>query len=230
MYYEESYEYLKTYISDLKKFDITVFFCLRNNVNIELVRQITNDFPTSYQITTPNVGKDIGGKLALIDLVLKIDFMADYYILIHDKKSPYSSFGEVWRQKLYRIIEPNIVGKILAIFLQERSVGVVATKEFIESEYDEVSGSFKTLNDTIQKGMIESYHLKMPTYEFVGGTMFWVRSEIFNKFFLKFSPLEIRKLLERGDVLDNRHGTFTHSWERMFSWIAADQGYKIKGI
>ncbi|MBA3706225.1 MAG: hypothetical protein H0W84_10105, partial [Bacteroidetes bacterium] len=70
----------------------------------------------------------------------------------------------------------------------------------------------------------------LKNYDFVGGTMFWIRAEIMNSFFRKNNALDIRATLEKGNVLDHEHGTYSHSWERMLSWIAIDQDYYIKGI
>lgn len=187
-------------------------------------------FLNSYAIISPNKGKDIGGKLALIDLCLKLNVEADYYILLHDKKSPHTTLGDMWREKLFRIIEPQNIEKITDMFEQDSKLGIVAAKEFIMNEYDKATDNFSCTSNLILKKLIQQYDLKLNNFDFVGGTMFWVRAEIFNTFFSKYNPLEIRATLEKGNVLDHHHGTQTHAWERMLSWIAIDQGYKIKGI
>lgn len=184
----------------------------------------------NFIISAPNQGKDIGGKLALLDLCLKLDIESEFYILLHDKKSPHTTLGEKWREKLFRIIEPQNIEKIKNMFAEDNQLGIVAAKEFIINEYDKDRDVFKCTSNSILKELIIKYGLNISNFDFVGGTMFWIRSEIFNDFFRRFKPLEIRATLEKGNVLDHLHGTQTHSWERMLSWIATDQGYKIRGI
>ena len=187
-------------------------------------------FEYSYQIQTTNKGKDIGGKLALIDLSLNMGLRVNYYILLHDKKSIHNPLGEIWRKKLFRIIEPEQIETIIRIFETDKKVGIVAAQEFIMNEYDRDTDNFSCTSHAILKELIAKYNLKLNTYDFVGGTMFWIRAEIIERFFRKHSPLEIRATLEQGNVLDTDKGTYTHAWERMFSWIATDQQYTIKGI
>jgi lipopolysaccharide biosynthesis protein len=216
---------------NLAKLNSCFFFCISNQGNNKkLIEQIIKDFPDSYIITPPNIGKDLGGKIALIDLMMRLNHKADYYILLHDKKSPHSTLGDTWREKLFRIIEPSFIEKIQQLFEENKTIGIVGAKEFIINEYKENTGDFECTSNLILKKLIVNYSLKLNTFEFIGGTMFWVRSEIMNAFFAKNSPLEIRKTFEKGNVLDYQTGTQTHAWERMLSWIAIDQGYKIKGI
>jgi lipopolysaccharide biosynthesis protein len=190
----------------------------------------TPQINSDYIISSPNQGKDIGGKLALIDLTIKLKINADYYIFLHDKKSPHTTLGDIWREKLFKIIEPQNIEKIKNMFDEDDKLGIVAAKEFIVNEFDETTGNFNCTSNSILKELIKQYKLNLTNFDFVGGTMFWVKTEIFNNFFSRYNPLEIRATLEKGNVLDHDHGTYTHAWERMFSWIATDQGYKIKGI
>jgi hypothetical protein len=30
--------------------------------------------------------------------------------------------------------------------------------------------------------------------------------------------------------MDDNHGTFTHSWERLMTWLIFTRGYTIKGL
>jgi hypothetical protein len=60
--------------------------------------------------------------------------------------------------------------------------------------------------------------------------MFWARAAPLLQFFKKHPPLDIRKNLELGNVMDDKNGTLTHSWERMLSWVVSEQGFKLKGI
>ncbi len=232
IYYHESFQVISPYISALKQYKPFFLFCLNqgSTKTDSLAYTIRNEFPDSVLIFTSNIGKDIGGKLALIDLALRLDIKPDYFILLHDKKSPHTTLGEMWREKLFRIIEPLNIDTVLDTYNTDKNVGIIAAREFIINEYDKDLGTFNCTSNVFLKKLIQEYQLTARNFDFVGGTMFWVRAEIFSTFFSKYPPLEIRATLEKGNVLDHEHGTNTHAWERMLSWIATDQGYKIKGI
>lgn len=232
VYYESSLSSILEYLLSLKEYDTTILFCIStdNIASQETIKKINTNFSNALIIKVPNIGKDIGGKLALIDLSLKLNLKSDYYIFLHDKKSPHTSLGDIWRKKLFQIVEYQNIEKIENMFKDNDTLGIIAANEFIINEYDSTTGNFNCTSNLILKKLIRHYKFKLNNYDFVGGTMFWARAEIFNDFFSKYEPLEIRATLEKGNVLDHNHGTHTHAWERILSWIAINKGYTIKGI
>lgn len=232
LFYKDMYDLLKPFFDHMKVSGIQLVFNI-NQAGVDknnLFIQIAVDFPAAIIIQTPNRGKDIGGKITLIDLCLQLGIKTDYYILLHDKKSPHSSFGEIWRNKLFRIIEKESIPKIEKMFLQDKKLGLVGAKEFIVNEYNKSTENFNTSNDEILKTLIQKYDVDVNSYRYIGGTMFWIKAQVIESFFLKHVPLDILSTLEPGNVLDYNRGTQTHAWERLLSWMATDQGYKIKGI
>ncbi|QHL85949.1 hypothetical protein GU926_00215 [Nibribacter ruber] len=223
---------LKLYLGNLKGFQTQLYFsvCAGHSYTNALVQTIKNEFEGSLVIKTTNVGKDIGGKLAMVHLFLMAQDTSDLILFMHDKKSPHTTSGANWRSDLLSIAAEEKLATVEHIFSCQEQVGIVASKKFILNEYNQQNKSFTTTNDFLLKKLRETYGLKNTTFEFVGGTMFWIRSKIVREFFLKHSPLKIRESLEVGNVLDHEKGTYTHSWERLLSWIALDQGYKIVGI
>ena len=187
-------------------------------------------FENSVIIKTSNIGKDIGGKLALIDLCMQLKDKSDYTILLHDKQSPHTSLGEKWRKKLFRIIEEDKIPMIIEMFEQDRQTGIIATSEFIINEYNQQTRKFECTSDQKLQELIQQYKFENINFDFVGGTMFWIRTVLLKDFFLQNDPLNIRSALEKGNVLDNEHGTNAHAWERMLSWIATARNYKIRGV
>ena len=204
--------------------------CTENTSSQEIIKDIRKNISNAFVTCSSNVGKDIGGKLILIDLALNMNSDVDFYVFLHDKRSPHSSLGETWKKKIARIIQPEKINNVLELFTKDKNIGIIASKEFISNEYDTKNSVFNSTNNKLIKELITNYSLHLTNYDFVGGTMFWVRADIINSFFKKNNPLTIRATLEKGNVMDNEQGTYTHSWERMFSWIALDQGYYIKGI
>lgn len=232
LYYEDGFDQIKEELKNLPN-DHTQFLFNISGENLkkdELIQKIAAQFPKAIVTVSPNKGKDIGGKLVLISTCLQMTSAFDFYILLHDKQSPHSSFGQGWRKKLFRIINPYAIDKIISIFEEQEKVGMVSSSEFIINEYNHKSHSFESNNNHILKNLLQHYALSPVSYDFVGGTMFWVRAVIINDFFRKYNPLGIRSTLETGNVLDHDKGTVTHAWERMLSWIVLDKQFTIKGI
>jgi lipopolysaccharide biosynthesis protein len=204
--------------------------CITNPGNSHLISDIKSDFPDAFVITTPNKGKDIGGKLALIDFFMKTRQQSEYIVFLHDKLSPYLNIGQQWKEKLFNIIDWVKIKAIIKEFQSNETIGIVGVNEFIKNEFDEKKNKLKTANSDKIKELISKYNLKVSNYNFIAGTMFWIRSTIITKFFSIHAPLACREMLEEGDFTDLYDGTYTHSWERILCWLANDQGYTIKGI
>jgi lipopolysaccharide biosynthesis protein len=209
---------------------ILINLCLGHPGNSELISSIRDDFPGAFIITTPNKGRDIGGKLALIDFFLRAGLKTEYIVFLHDKQSHHWFAGEAWRQKLFSIIEPGKIDAILTGYKNDPKTGIIGTNEFIRDEYDKKTNEFSTTNNDKMKEMISLYDLHITNHRFVAGAMFWIRSAIIEKFFSAFSALSCREILEEGNFTDLYEGRYTHSWERIFCFLATDQGYTIKGI
>jgi lipopolysaccharide biosynthesis protein len=209
---------------------ILINFCLDRPGNGESISSIRNDFPDAFIITTPNKGRDIGGKLALVDFFMKAELPTEYIVFLHDKQSHHWFGGESWRQKLFGIIEPGTIKAILEKYRNDPKTGIVGTSDFIKDEYDKKTDAFKTTNNAKIKELISMYNLKLTDHRFVAGAMFWMRSAIIKKFFSAYSALTCREMLEEGNFTDQYEGTYTHSWERIFCFLANDQAYTIKGI
>jgi lipopolysaccharide biosynthesis protein len=179
---------------------------------------------------SPNQGKDIGGKLVLIDAYLRGLEESEYIIFIHDKKSPQSVQSIEWQKKLFQIIEPSFVEKALTIFSKNKSVGIIAEESTISNEFDYTTNSFSSNNLSRLKNLQTDFNVTPADYHYVAGTMFWARSLPLMRFFREHPPLNIRMTLEKGNILDETEGSYTHAWERMLSWLIIAQEYTIKGI
>ena len=201
---------------------------LNSNVNFRnVIRRI---FPCSIIISAPNKGRDIGGKLSALDLSLKMNIESDITLVIHDKKSPHLEDGNSWRDELFKIIHPRYLGNVFAIFQNNSDVGIVGSEKHIQNEYDKKNDSFSGSNNLQIKEQLKKHAVKTEDYNFVAGNIFWIRTHLVKEFFRVRSILEIRKDLENGNALDFHKGTNVHAWERIMSWIATSQGYKVYGI
>lgn len=177
-----------------------------------------------------NKGKDIGGKLLLMDLVIKLYSQVPYLILLHDKRSYQKQSGRFEKEKLFEIITPKKFNEAIRKFESDDSIGIICEKGAIKNEFNEKENNFNTTNSEILKRLLKEYQLSTDDYRFAAGTMFWVRTSVMVEFFSKHNPVKVRATLEGGNTLDHDNGTITHSWERLLSWIATSSGYKIAGI
>jgi lipopolysaccharide biosynthesis protein len=179
--------------------------------------------------SSPNKGKDIGGKLVLMDAYLKLGMKSDYILLLHDKTSPYHSHSHQWQKNLFRIATKECREEILKVFGTDKSVGIVASQSAIRNEADNDQRRNAYTNSELIMSLRNKYNIHPPHLNYVAGTMFWVRAPLFERFFSEHAPLEIRRTLEEGNVTDETP-TVTHAWERLLCWMVTSQGYKIKGF
>lgn len=230
IYYDDSWKEIKRKLMYFNNGNNSFLFsisdaCLAKEL---IIKDIKLCFKNSYTLVTSNIGKDIGGKLALIDLYLLLKIQSSFIIFLHDKQSPQTMVGELWKNNLYKIIEPDNHKKILQCFKNE-NIGIVGAKEHIINEYDSSKKTFRHNNDMTQK-LLKRYNISITDYNYLSGTMYWLRSSIIKKFFSANDPISLRENLESGNVTDDQENTLTHTWERMFCWIAAKEGYLIEGI
>jgi len=177
-----------------------------------------------------NKGKDIGGKLVLLDAFIRLGFSSSYLIFLHDKKSPQKPDGVSWANKLFSIIRNDFVGKAIGIFDQYPDTGIVAAYGSVANDYEENLSLLKNNNDEKLGTLKAAYGMNLPDHRYIAGTMFWAKAAPFLQFFKMHPPFEIRKTLEEGNIMDESQGSNTHAWERMLSWIITSQGYKIKEL
>ena len=182
-----------------------------------------------YFRKSTNKGKDIGGKLVLMDAYMKLGIGGKYILLLHDKQSLHQHNGQKWRRELFRIVEKNCMKKAIEIFQGNAQVGIIAAASAIRNEWDNEQKSNNYTNSSLIEELKNRYQIQPPHLQFVAGTMFWVRASIFEAFFKKHPPLAVRAELEEGNVMDDQP-TLTHAWERLLCWIATSQGYQIVGI
>jgi lipopolysaccharide biosynthesis protein len=233
IYYPDSWDNIfREQLAPLRKYNPVLLVNISNiNNSIDSISAcIKNDFPGAVIITSPNKGKDIGGKLALIDLYLKMNLETDYMVLLHDKVSPQALRGEKWRKTLFSIVDPQSVPGILQEFKKNIKTGIIGSSDFIMNEYNADTGLFSSTNNSKIKELLTRYQINITRYNFIGGTMFWIRSVVIRTFFSRYSALGCREMLEEGNTMDDFEGTYTHTWERLMCWIAIAQNFTLKGI
>lgn len=187
-------------------------------------------FPLAIVLHSPAQGRDVGGKLAGVELMLRLGIQSEYTLVIHDKVSPHTSLGTQWRDNLLQIIDAKKIEEVTDLFSSDKKAGVIGTKAMIRNEFNPDKHNFRTTSSDNIFRYISSLNLRIDDYNFIAGTIFWIRTSILEKFFAANSALEIRSTLEKGNALDFSKGTNIHAWERLFCFIANAEGYKIRGV
>jgi hypothetical protein len=230
IYYDNSWIEIRDKLRDFNNGKNYFLFSISEGCVIrdEIIENIKETFDNAFFLITPNVGRDIGGKMALIDLYLLIGIKSSYIVILHDKQSLHSLQGDSWKKDLFKVIDINNRNLILDIF-RNSAVGVVGVRDYVVNEYNAVTDTFRN-NNQLSKKLLKKFGISIENYDFMGGCIFWIRSSIIENFFMKNSPLDIRGELEAGNVLDLFGERLTHTWERLFSWIAINEGYRIDGI
>lgn len=199
-----------------------LYFNLVESKSELLLIPIQKNFPTSQILISENRGRDIGGKLNLLNLWLKNKTNDDYLVFCHDKKSPraFKQWAIDWKRDLLSIISQDGITQSLKLF-ENLSTGMVSHKNWI---LEEASNAYELF--PFMEKYKKDFSLNHQT-KFVCGTMFWVRAKIFAKFFQDHPPLELVKELETGDVIEPSN---THALERIFGLLVLEAGLEIKGI
>lgn len=231
IYYPDTYKHLinKLSIFRVQQTELLVNICLDTPFKKEIIKAFKEKFPSAHFISTTNIGKDIGGKIALIALLKYLNIQSEWLLLIHDKKSPQSVDGERWRDDLYKIFEEKNLPEIYGL-MKSKSTGIIGSKECIV-KYTRKSKNLKNdPNYHILCEQAEKLNLNLKDFSFVGGTTFWIRKQILDNFFQNHDPLIIRKELEEGNVIDYFRPKITHTWERLFGLITENQPFKVIGF
>lgn len=227
IYYKESIEEMAPVLKPLKQIGATFFINLTAPLTATDIKKL--ELPEAFIKVSYNKGKDIGGKLLLLQQWLLLGAKEEYLIFLHDKKSPHSPLAHFWKTELFKIIDCHNIKVALTHFTNNAKTGIICSKAFIRNEH--ITGTdFNTTNNLLLKELISKYNIITDDYSFVAGTMFWCRSAAYKIFFTLNSPLSIRATLENGNIDDFQKGTITHSWERLLSWIAMANKQKIYGI
>ena len=190
----------------------------------------THGLPDIVRLKVPNKGKDIGGKLLALCYYLRCCPKTKYIGLLHDKVSPQTINAHYWSDTLYNPFSEQGLRKVLHKLDNDSRIGIVGAKSFLKNEFDHSKKIFETTNDSLLHELIKEYDLHCRKYDFIAGTIFVCRSAIMEDFFSRHPALEARAALEEGNVMDLQYGTYTHTWERLFCFIAERQGYTIEGI
>ena len=229
MYYADV---LDEIISNLKSFnfnfDLWIVYPKSSKFERVLVKckEKLKSFNPQY-ITCKNAGKDIGGKLTVLNHFIKENINYDYVLFAHDKKSPHTKNGEEWRRSLYSGIF-NGANLIFNGFRSHKNIKMCGptVRQGVCMSRD-IAVNLK--NYPLMKEILSLYFSRNIPHNsaFVAGTMFWVEWNFFKDIFSKINIETLISRLEHGDV---REPSYAHAMERVFGLLVTMNNFKIGKI
>lgn len=187
-------------------------------------------FKNCIIFSSANSRCDMIGKLAGLEIADKLHLQSDITLVIHDKKCRNFGNNEFFQKELFKITHRDYLPEITYVFTTESSAGIVASQKYIQNEYQKCNDDFRCTCSKQIKQIFSKYDIQTSDYSFVAGSIFWIRSALLKKFFQTRSLLIIKSELEKRNELNLEDSPYVSGWERIFSWIATSQGYKIYGI
>jgi lipopolysaccharide biosynthesis protein len=175
---------------------------------------------------TPNVGRDIAPfVVGCRDLLVDYDYLCH----IHSKKALHTTrndYGNAWRKNMldHLLGSTDRIQAILHYFSEHPDVGLFYPTNFIPIEYrwkwDINLWNMEYLKKRIGVTVLLPFRIDCAV-----GSMFWVRTKSFRKLYeaeITYSEFE--------NEVGQLDGALAHAFERLFVYIAQDEGFKSRII
>ncbi len=106
IFYEDSIYEIPGQLKSLEQFYPYYFFNICNETpeKASIKKWLRKNFPDCLISFSSNQGKDIGAKLLMIDLCIKLDINPGWIVFLHDKKSLQALNAKFWKEELMSIV------------------------------------------------------------------------------------------------------------------------------
>jgi lipopolysaccharide biosynthesis protein len=191
---------------------------------IEVIKRNFDNYTINY--TDKNIGRDINGQFNNLNSIYKNNKSYDFYLLVHTKKSKHliKSAAKNWVDDLLlsTVGDYNKINQILDDFNDKPKLGVVGSKTHKHKTLEVMfSGNRSKYNEICEILNID----KNTESYFIGGTFFWVRSEIIDHYFKDNDNLKI--ISDKFDETGLLDGDWHHAMERIFGTLCYSLGYVV---
>jgi len=220
LYHIDMLDQIRNYLNNIN-FEYDLYFSLTKNYPQSFLHNLKKTNPKTEIVFVKNIGMDIGGFLQVYrdidksyDLILKIhtkkglgsDKNPSLHLQRHGIESA-SHRGQKWFEGLMRGVlnSPSHVDEVIKIFSENPNCGMIGAKVNTNFEIN------KNLMNQVFSLMGESVDLS--GHKFVGGTIFWVRNDIFKKYLTTNIIDQILKMSPEGYV---HEPSINHAMERIF--------------
>jgi Rhamnan synthesis protein F len=190
-------------------------------VDLGQARQlILTTFPTARIIDSENRGMDIGGFLALLPLVLTATPRYDYVLKLHTKSVGW------WRRGLIAPIcgSPAQVKLCLSLFQTQARVGLIGAARYLYRE-----SRYRKPNLYYLQQLTARLGLPYLDCQFIGGTMFWIRTSLLVSTFGRSDLAALRQQLNTPQCFDPYWYMLNNSSLGLTSTAQARQHWEVQG-
>lgn len=227
LYYTDLLPEFISYLKNIKQdYDLYITLVKGTNDLDKTIKEIFNFKEDANILLVENKGLDIGGTFMIMKKIIEDKKSYKYYLKLQTKKSLLApdNYGETWRKDLCKICDSELNVHNSLNLLKLYNVGMIGNKKNICDS----NGLYNNIH--IVNQYAKKFKLNLDNLEFIGGTMFWVKGDIWENFFKSINiDLEYSKFCN-GSFTDSKHGTYTHSMERIFGIIIKSNKLKIIGI
>lgn len=223
IYYHNQIDYIIKKLKNIKDFDYRLYVTIaqENEKTVAQLKAIKQDVVI---IKTENLGYDIWPFVYVLNQVNLSEF--DYILKLHTKnfrtnKNDRFGYGYFWRNTLYDCLigSKKIFSDNLRL-IKSPKIGMVGAKKYLYSTLDMPFYDLEYFENICKK-------LKIPSQgNFIGGTMFLAKAEIFQK--IKNLNLALTNFEESGET--NSNDNLAHCLERIFGILTENSCCKIIGV
>lgn len=226
IYYPHLYEELKSYLKNVTDdFDLYVTMVEEHE---EIIEDLKKNFKNVNIMIVENRGYDVGPFIEVLNQVNLDDY--SYIIKLHTKRditdnnnyllNGFCVAGNLWRKELLSFLKDY--KKTISKIQNNHKIGMIGGSHIVYSNKIE-----KKLYQ-LQQDINNIYQTKIgnipqkSNYNFIAGTMFIVKADLFKKLQNKFKLKDFEK--------PQKEPTLAHKFERIFGIIICYSGYKVDGI
>lgn len=159
----------------------------------QTTRIILLAYPHAIIQASENRGMDIGGFLQLLPVVLTATTSYDYVLKLHTKTSSW------WRRALIQPIcgSPGQIKLCMRTFQTQPRVGMIGSSRYL---FREELG--RQPNCYYIQHLTTLLNIPYTEYQFIGGTMFWIRTSVLRSIFEGRDIPVLRQQLNTPDSFD----------------------------
>ncbi|WP_429034785.1 glycoside hydrolase family 99-like domain-containing protein [Aeromonas media] len=221
IFYEDMIDEISLNITKIKKeHDIDVIVSVPSLWKKDNLSYLIKKINPNYIFSFENKGRDI---LPFFLSMKNIEALGYKWICkLHSKKSLHLSNGDAWRKSIFSsLTSPEIFSYILNPSLDSK-IGLIAHENMLYRTDDP-----STMAHTLDKCMnvLNKKSLSLTDF-FIGGTMFWVKSDAILNAINNFDLLDIEYEEDLGAI----DGSYAHAMERLIPTLIISEGYEFTFI
>ena len=223
VFYPELWDELADYLRNLPadRYDLYVNL-VDDTFDAGLLARIRATFPAARVYVSENVGRDLGGHFQLLRNVRMEDYRI--FCLVHTKKSPHMSPGEVqrWRRKLLGPLmgSPETAVENIATLVDDETIGLLGSAACRYTEMNDNREKYDLLLERLNVADVSAEP------EFVSGTMMFLRSQVLARVFEAAADLTLDREGRLGEGAAD--GAWEHAVERVFGAVARDMNCRLE--